>query len=335
MDLSLIANELMDILEQDLEKTPFLISLGQEDRRRGRWSAAAEKAERHRQTASSDTDQEGQFWLAICYMYQGATNLAEGSFERARDYFRAAEFEFRRQRHCHGRMAALLARGQALQFDLEGNPEKAADLFQDCERLCAELEQRAANLHLSSKRQAYVNLRKRLNTTTARLRQSGFPRLVRELDVIAGEPAYLLSDDNSRQSPRMFVDDELMTLKDCENARGEISCSLHPRTTYLIARVMDDNMDGTMSSGRRIAIRSGDRLLVRGEDGWPLDETIGFFKEPNRDPSVAIFRQLPDEVVLVSANPLCKDRNYGSAAASLQYLGAVMAILEKTERSLR
>jgi len=331
MDFGTIANDLLDVLEQDIGRVPFLISQGRAYRRRGEWALATENAVKCHVTADLDISQGGDLWLAISHMYQGAGHFAQGEISTARGYFVVAEREFRRQRHCHGKLVALMAQARTWQFDREADPEMASDLFKRSELICAELEARASSSHLFTKVQVYANLRAKLRCILTKLRQSAHPRLVRELENIAGEPAYLLSDENSCETSRLFINEELLDLKSYEDARDLISWGLSHHVMYLVAKAQDAKMDGSLSEGHRINIRSGDRLLVEGQDRWPATETIGLFKEPPHSIFVAIFRRHPGGFVLASANPKYQDHNYLDSTATVRYLGKVMAILDEAD----
>ena len=306
-----------------------MIALGQERRRHGHWVLATEMAERHRGIADADMARDADFWLSVCQMYRGASELALGELEWAKWAFRAAEHQFRLQHHPHGTMVALLAQGRAWQ--LKPAMSEAKDTYSRCERLCAELEQRTQTAHDFRRRQVYANPRAWLRDAIASIRESEFPRLVREVEVVAGEPAYLLAGDDHCQTTSVFLDGEHLHLLGCENGRAEKMCSLNPYVQYFVAHVQGDSMQGTTNRGRQIDICAGDRLLVRFETGWPDSETLGVFKEADRSPLVKIFRQRPGTKILASANPLYGDRVFDADAPVLCYLGTVIAILKPAD----
>ena len=307
MDCSLIANKLLDMLEQDLEEIPLPIALGQEYRRRGWWELATEKVIRQRIAADAEMAQDADFWLSLYYMYWGGKELARGKFSLACGSFSAAERQFGLQHHLHGTMVAVLAQGRAWQLAHRSAVEVAA-IYTRCEHLCVELEQQAYRRHDFLRQRTYANTQAWLQGAITKLQQSMFPRLVREFDAVAGEPAYLLADDMAHETTTILLENELLHLRGIDNGRREMTVDLNPYDHYFVTHVHGDSMCGTTARGRQIDIRNGDRLLSRQHDGWPDNETIAVFKEADRTPLVKIFRQRPGMFILASANPFYGDR---------------------------
>lgn len=326
MDYGLIANKLLDMLEQDLEDIPLSIAFGQEYRKRGQWDSATEMIVRQMATANAEMTEDAAFWSSVWYMYLGAAELTRGRTSWAGGHFSRAERKFRLQHHLHGTMVAVLAQGRAWQLGRRAATE-VATIYARCEHLCAELEQLAYKRHDFHRQRTYANTRAWLQDAITMLRQSMFPQLVREFDAVAGEPAYLLADDMTRETATILLEEELLHLRSVDNGRREMTVELNPDDHYFVTHVHGDSMCGTTARGRQIDIRNGDRLLARQYGGWPDNETIGVFKEADRTPLVKIFRHRPRTKILASANPLYGDRIFDEAAPALSYLGPVIAIL--------